>query len=74
MASPRLAALPALRHSFELRLEQTPTKEKPKFDAAFIERRMAQHRQMMQELEDEWTYEIVREVLSATEVSRGRTH
>ena len=74
MASPRLAVLPAPRPSLELRLEQTPTKEKPKFDAAFIERRMAQHREMMRQLEDEWTYDIIREVLSATEVSRGRTH
>jgi hypothetical protein len=71
-ASPRLAVLPAPRPSLELRQEQTPPKQK--FDAEFIERRMRQHRQMMRELEDQWTYQIIREVLAATEVSRGRTH
>ena len=72
-ASPRLAPA-APRPSLELRLEQTQSSSKPKFDAAFIERRMAQHREMMRQLEDEWTYDIIREVLMATEVSRGRTH
>jgi hypothetical protein len=75
-ASPRLAVFRAPRPSLELRLEQTqkPTREKPKFDAAFIERRLAQHREMMRQLEDEWTYEIVREVLTASEAANGRIH
>jgi hypothetical protein len=53
----------------EVIAEQRET-TKPKFDAAFLARRMHQHREMMAELQAQLEYDIVREVLTAIE--RGR--
>jgi hypothetical protein len=41
-----------------------PLTTKPKFDAAFIERRMQQHRELQERMVLELEYDIIREVLS----------
>lgn len=64
-ASPRLAHTFPPRPSLELRLEQVPTKTKPKFDAEFIERRMRDFHEMQAQYEADLEYDIIREVLNA---------
>lgn len=50
-------------------LDGTP---KPKFDAAFIERRFREHQEMQRQLAREGAAEIITEVVQAYEVIRER--
>jgi hypothetical protein len=51
------------------RASSEPENHKPIFNAAFLERRMQQHRELQERMAAELEYDIVREVLEA---ERGR--